>query len=109
MLFIIEDKKSMVYPFSEEAYIISIAELKNNKDATIADVMVEQQNKCGPKTHKCLLIMLNNCFIQNKIPTIWGNRTYVDHRHNETRERLRYVKATGHYPFCATPTNSANA
>ena len=64
-------EESMVYPFSEEAYIRGIATLKNNKAAGIDDMLVEQLNNIGPKTHKWLLAMLNNCFTQNKIPTIW--------------------------------------
>ena len=60
----------MVYPFSEEEYRRGIATLKNNKDAEIDDVL-EQLKNIGPKTHKWLLAMLNNCFTQNKIPTIW--------------------------------------
>ena len=50
---------SMVYPFSEEEYRRVIAALKNNKAAGIDDVLVEQLNNLGPKTHKWLLAMLN--------------------------------------------------
>ena len=64
-------EKSMVYPFSEEEYRRGIATLKNNKVAGIDDVLVEQLKNLGPNTHKWLLAMLNNCFTQNKIPTIW--------------------------------------
>ena len=63
--------ESMVYPFSEEEYRRGIAALRNNKVAGVDDVLVEQLKKLGPKNHKWLLGMLNNCFIQNKIPTIW--------------------------------------
>ena len=45
--------------------------MKNNKAAGIDDVLVEQLNNLGPKTHKWLLAMLNNYFTQNKIPIIW--------------------------------------
>ena len=73
----------MVYPFSEEEYNRCIAALKNKKAAGIDDVLVEQLNNLGHKTHKWLLGMLNNCFIQNRIPTIW--REIKDHHHIETR------------------------
>ena len=56
----------MVYPFSEEEYRRGIAAL--NKAAGIDDVLVKQLTNLG---HKRLLAMLNNCFTQNKIPTIW--------------------------------------
>ena len=45
--------------------------MKNNKAAGIDDVLVEQLNNLGPKTHKWLLVILNNCFTQNRLPTIW--------------------------------------
>ena len=64
-------EESMVYQFSEEEYRRGIATLKNNKAAGIDYVLVEQLKNLGPKTHKCLLAMLINCFTQNKIPTIW--------------------------------------
>ena len=64
-------EESMVYPFSEEEYIRGIATLKNNKAAGIDDVLVVQLTNLGPHTHKWLLAMLNNCFTQNKILTIW--------------------------------------
>ena len=35
------------------------------------DVLVEQLKNLGPNAHKWLRGMLNNCFIDNKIPTIW--------------------------------------
>ena len=65
------NQESMVYPFGEEEYRRGIATLKNNKAAGIDDVLVEQVNNLGPNTHKWLLAMLNNCFTQNKISTIW--------------------------------------
>ena len=64
-------EESMVYPFNDE-YRRGIATLKNNKAAGIDDELeLEQLNNLGHKTHKWLLAMLNNCFTQNKIPTIW--------------------------------------
>ena len=63
--------ESMVYPFSEEEYRRGIAALKSNKAAGIDDVLVEQLNNLDPQTHKWLFAMLNNCFTQMKIPTIW--------------------------------------
>ena len=76
-------EESMDYPFSKEEYRRGIATLKNNKAAGIDDVRVEQLKDHGPKTHKWLLAMLNNCFTQNKIPTIWRKS-----RHTKTREIL---------------------
>ena len=64
-------EESMVYSFSEEEYIRGIATLKNNKTSGIDDVLGEQFKNLGSKTHKWLLAILNNYFIQNKIPTIW--------------------------------------
>ena len=64
-------EESLVYPFSEEEYRRGIATLKNNKAAGIDNVLGEQLNNFVPKTHKWLLAMINNCFTQNKIPTIW--------------------------------------
>ena len=63
--------ESMDYPFSEEEYRRGIATLKNKKAAGIDDVLVEPLKNLGSKTHKWLLAVLNNCFTQNKIPTIW--------------------------------------
>ena len=45
--------------------------MKINKAAGIDDVFVQQLNNLGPNAHKWLLAMLNNCFTQNKIQTIW--------------------------------------
>ena len=64
-------EESMVYPFSEEEYRRGIVTLKNNKATGIDDVLVEQLNKLDLNTNKWLLAMLNNCFTQNKVPTIW--------------------------------------
>ena len=61
-------EESMVYPFSKENHIRGIATLKN-KAAGIDDVPLEQLKNRGPKIHKWLLAMLNNCFTENKIAT----------------------------------------
>ena len=62
---------SMVSPFSEDEYRKGVATLKNNKAAGRDDILVEQLKNLGPNAHKWLRAMLNNCFIDNKIPTIW--------------------------------------
>ena len=61
----------MIYPFSEGEYNKGVAALKNNKAAGRDDILVEQLKHLGPKAHKWLLTMLNICFMENKIPTIW--------------------------------------
>ena len=61
----------MVYPFSEEEYRKGVAILKNNKASDRDDVLVEQLKNPGPKVHRWLLTMLNKCFMENKIPTLW--------------------------------------
>ena len=61
---------SMVSSFSEDEYREGVATLKNNKAAGRDDVLVEQLKNLGPNAHKWLRVMLNNCFIDNKIPTI---------------------------------------
>ena len=66
-----EGGTSMVSPFSEEEYRKGMALLKNNKAAGRDDVLVEQLKNLGPVAHKWLLTMLNKCFTENKIPTIW--------------------------------------
>ena len=66
-----EAGNSMVSPFSKDEYRKGVATLKNNKAAGRDDVLVEQLKNLGPKAHKWLRAMLNNCFIDNKIPTIW--------------------------------------
>ena len=66
-----EGDTSKVYPFSEGEYNKGVAALKNNKAAGRDDILVEQLKHFGPKAHKWLLIMLNICFMENKIPTIW--------------------------------------
>ena len=66
-----EGDTSKVYPFSEGEYNKGVAALNNNKHAGRDDILVEQLNHLGPKTHKWLLTMLNICFMENKIPTIW--------------------------------------
>ena len=45
--------------------------LKNNRAAGTDDILVEQLKHVGPKSHKWLLTMLNICFMENKIPTVW--------------------------------------
>ena len=65
-----EGDTSKVYPFSEGEYNKGVAALKNNNAAGRDDILVEQL-KLGPKAHKWLLTMLNICFMENKIPTIW--------------------------------------
>ena len=67
----------MVFPFSKEDYRKGIATLKNNKAAGIDGVPVEQLKNLGPKTHKWLLPMLNNCFTHNKSPTIWRKSNII--------------------------------
>ena len=62
---------SMVSPFCEDEYRKGVATLKNNKAAGRDDVLVEQLKNLGPNAHKWLRAMLNNCFIDNIIPTIW--------------------------------------
>ena len=66
-----EGDTSKVYPFSEGEYNKGVAALKNNKAAGRDDILVEQLKHIGPKAHKWLLTMLNICFMENKIPTIW--------------------------------------
>ena len=66
-----EEDYSMVYPFSEEEYRNGVAILKNNKASGRDDVLVEQLKNLGPKSHRWLLTMLNKCFMENKIPTLW--------------------------------------
>ena len=66
-----EGDYSMVYPFSEEAYRKEEAILKNNKASGRDYVLVEQLKNLGPKAHRWLLTMLNKCFMENKIPTLW--------------------------------------
>ena len=62
---------SMVYPFSEEEYRKGVAILKNNKASGRDDVLVEQLKNIGPKSRRWLLTMLNKCFMENKITTLW--------------------------------------
>ena len=100
-----EGDTSKAYPFSEGEYNKGVAALKNNKAAGRDDIRVEQLKHFGPKAHKWLLIMLNICFMENKIPTIW--RKIQDYRHIETREgTLRFQRTTDLYPSYVTRTNS---
>ena len=66
-----EGDTSKVYPFSEGEYNKGVPALKNHKADGRDDILVEQLNHFGPKAHKWLLTMLNICFMENKIPTIW--------------------------------------
>ena len=66
-----EGYTSKVYPFSDGEYNKLVAALKNNKAAGRDDILVEQLKHLGPKGHKWLLRMLNICFMENKIPTVW--------------------------------------
>ena len=66
-----EGDYSMVYPFSEEEYRKGMAILKNNKASGRHDVLVEQLKNLGPKAHRWLMTMLNKCFMENKILTLW--------------------------------------
>ena len=61
----------MVYPFSEDEYRKGVAIPKNYKSSGRDDVLVEQLKNLGPKAHRWLLTMLNKCFMENKIPTLW--------------------------------------
>ena len=88
-------KESMVYPFGEKEYRRGIATLKNNKAAGIDDVLVEQLKNLGAKTQQLL-------HSEQDLNNLEEND---DDRHIKSRERLRHLKVTGQYPFCATRTN----
>ena len=79
-----EGDYSMVYLFSEEEYRKGVAILKNNKASGRDDVLVEQLKNLGAKYHRWLLTMLNKCFMENKIPTLWRQ----DYCHTEAWEEL---------------------
>ena len=66
-----EGDYSMVYPFSEEEEMKGAATMKNNKSACRVNVLVEQLENRSPKAHGWLLIMLNKCVMENKIPKLW--------------------------------------
>ena len=66
-----EGDTSKVYPFSEGEYNKGVAALKNNEATGRDDILVEQLKHLGPKAHKWLLTILNICFMDNKIPTVW--------------------------------------
>ena len=51
--------------------------LKNNKASGRDDVLVKQLNNLGPKSHRWLLTMLNKCFMENKIPTLWRQSNII--------------------------------
>ena len=61
----------MVYPFSEEEYRKGVTILKNNNASDRDDVLVEQLKNLGPNSNRWLLTILNKCFMDNKIPTLW--------------------------------------
>ena len=65
-----EGDYSMVYTFSKEEYRKGVTILKNNKAAG-RDVLVEQLNNLGSNAHRWMLTMLNKCFMENNIPTLW--------------------------------------
>ena len=61
----------MVYPINKEDCRKGVAILKNNKASSRDHVLVEQLKNLGPKAHRWLLTMLNKCFMENKIQTLW--------------------------------------
>ena len=66
-----EGEVSKVYPFSEDEYIKGVAVLKNNKAAGRDNVLAKQLTDLGPIANGWLLTMLNKCYMENKIPTLW--------------------------------------
>ena len=72
-----EGDYSMVHPFSEEEYRNGVAILKNNKASGRDAVLVEQLKNLGPNSHRWLLTMLNKCFMENKIPTLWRQSNII--------------------------------
>ena len=68
---------SMVYPLSEEEYRRGVALLKNNKAAGRDDVLVNQLRNIGPNAHRWPLTMLNKCFMENKIATLWKQSNII--------------------------------
>ena len=66
-----EGDTSKVYPFSDVEYNKGVAATKNNKAADRYNIIVEQLTLIGPKAHTWLLTMINICFMENKIPTVW--------------------------------------
>ena len=58
-------------PFQQRGAQESSGITKDNKAAGRDDVLVEQLKNIGPKAHMWFLAMLNECFMENKIPTIW--------------------------------------
>ena len=101
-----EKHYSMVYPFSEEEYRKGVAILKNNKASVRADVLVNNLKNLGPNAHRWLLTMLNKCFMENKIPTLW--RQVQDYCNTETWGGLCDSRVTDQYPSCVICTNSQN-
>ena len=69
----------MVYQFSEEGYRRGLTTLKYNKTVRRDDILAEQLNNYGPKTHKWRLNLEQD-------PT--NMEEIKDHRHPETREGI---------------------
>ena len=78
--------------------------LKNNKASGRDDVLVEQVNKLGPKAYRWLLTMLNKCFMENKITTLWRQSKIIAIL--KPGRTLRFQRVTDHYPFCVIRKNS---
>ena len=91
-----EGDTSKVYPFSESEYNKGVATLKNNKAAGRDDILVEQLKHLGPKTHKWLLTMLNICFMENKIPTIWRQSKIIAILKPGKKELPTYIPLMSH-------------
>ena len=96
---------SMVSSFSEDEYRKEVATLKNNKAASRDDVLVEQLKNLVPNAHKWLCAMLNNCFIDNKIPTIWRQSKIIAIL-KPGKDSAIPKSYTDLYRSCATLTNS---
>ena len=59
------------YTLSANEFWKGVAILKNNKAAGRDDVLMEHLKNLCPKAHRWLLTMLNKCFMEHKIPTLW--------------------------------------
>ena len=66
-----EGDYSMVYTFSNEEYSKGVAILNDKKAAGRDDLLVAQLANLVPQVHRWLLTMLNKCFMENKIQTLW--------------------------------------
>ena len=61
-----------LYSQEQVEYLPILQTTSNHKPYDVrSDVLVEQLRNLGPNAHKWLHEMLNNCFIDNKISTIW--------------------------------------